>query len=435
MIKYLKSKISDTNPFRLLYHKIVAVIACVYYRFPSRYLNVIAITGTKGKTTTTNLIAAVLNEAGFKVGMASTINFRVGEQTWPNVTKQTTLGPFFLQKMLREMVNEKCSHAVLEVSSHAILQNRIWGINVDTAVITNIGEDHLEYHGGFENYLRTKGLLFSRLNRSTRKAKIQKISILNKNDAHFAYFDQFYADIKYTYGVGSGTCYATDVINKPSGSNFILHIPNNRIEINLHLPGEFNVYNAVAAGAVGLANNVNISTVKKALEAASAIPGRYENINCGQDFNIIVDYAHTVTSLESLLDLYKKLTRGKLIVVFGATGGGRDKQKRPKMGQVADKYADWVVVTDDDPYEEDEWQIIEDVSAGINRTEGEKFWKIPNREEAIKFALNAAATGDTVVIAGKGAEELQMIHGKAISWDDRKVIRSLLGRELRVDIK
>jgi UDP-N-acetylmuramoyl-L-alanyl-D-glutamate--2,6-diaminopimelate ligase len=435
MIKYLKSKIADTNPFRLLYHKIIAVAASFYYRFPSRYLNVIAVTGTKGKTTTTNLIASVLNEAGFKVGMTSTINFRIGELIWTNVTKQTTLGPFFLQRMLRQMVNERCTHAVLEVSSHAILQNRIWGVNVDTAVLTNIGEDHLEYHGGFENYLRAKGMLFSKLNRGSRKARIQKVSILNKEDPHYSYFDQFYADRKYTYGLGGGTCYATDISMKPNGSAFILHVPNNQIEVNLGIPGEFNVYNAVAAATVGLANNVNITTLKKALEKASSIPGRYENVDCGQKFNVIVDYAHTVESLENLLELYKKLTKGKLYAVFGATGGGRDKQKRPKMGKAADLHADFIIVTDDDPYEEDEWRIIEDVCAGIKRKEGENLWKIPNREEAIKLALSMAGEGDSVVIAGKGAEEIQMIHGKAIQWDDRKVVRALLGRELKVDIK
>ncbi|HLG26104.1 MAG TPA: UDP-N-acetylmuramoyl-L-alanyl-D-glutamate--2,6-diaminopimelate ligase [Candidatus Gracilibacteria bacterium] len=434
MIKFLKSKISDTNPLRLLYHKVMAIIACLYYRFPSRYLNVIAVTGTKGKTTTTNLIAGILTEAGYKVGMTSTINFQVGDRRWTNATKITTLGPFVLQKLLRQMVDERCTHAVLEVSSHSILQNRIWGVNVDTAVITNIGEDHLDYHGGAENYLRTKGLLFSRLNRSQRKARIQKVAVINKDEAHFQYFDQFIADRKFTYGMGGGTCFATDMSLVPSGSKFTLNIPNNRIDVTLNLPGEFNVYNALAAATVGLANNINITTLKDALEKTSTIPGRFEAIDCGQKYHIVVDYAHTEQSLESLLKLYKSLTKGKLYVVFGATGGGRDKAKRPKMGAAADEHADYIIVTDDDPYEEDEYTIVEDVSAGVKREEGDRFWKIPNREEAIKLALTMARENDTVVVAGKGAEELQMIHGKAVPWDDRKVIRALLSREMRVEI-
>lgn len=435
MLKYLKDKISPTNPLRLLYHKMIAVLAAVYYRFPSRYLQVIGITGTKGKTTTTNLIAGVLSEAGYKVGMTSTVFFQVGNLKWTNTSKITTLGPFFLQKLLRQMVDEGCSHAVLEVSSHALLQNRVWGINFDTAVFTNIGEDHLDYHGGFENYLRAKGMLFSRLNRSSRKARIPKVSILNKDDTNFNFFDQFLADKKYTYGIGGGTCFAMDIQTLPNGSTFVLHVPNNQIEIHYKLPGDFNVYNALAAATVALANNIQVSVIKQALEKALPVPGRFETIECGQKYSIIVDYAHTHESLEKLLSLYKPLTKGKLYLVFGATGGGRDKGKRPKMGAVAHKYADVILVTDDDPYEEDEWQIIEQVAAGIPREEGQNFWKIPNREEAIKLALNLAQEGDTVLIAGKGAEEVQMIHGRAVPWDDRAAVRRLLSSGMKVEIK
>lgn len=435
MLDYLKKKISDTNPVRLLYHKMLAVVAAIYYRFPSRYLNVIAVTGTKGKTTTVSLINEILKEAGYKVGMSSTIMFQIGNLNWTNATKITTLGPFFLQKLLRRMVNEGCKYAVLEVSSHAILQNRVWGINVDTAVLTNLTGDHLDYHGGFESYLRTKGLLFSRLNRSSRKAGMQKVSVINKDDPNFSYFDQFLADRKYTYGTSKGTCFATDIETSALGSRFILHIPNAESEINLNLPGEFNVYNALAAATVALANNINISVLKSALEKASAIPGRYESIDCGQKYNIIVDYAHTAESLDSLLALYKDLTRGKLFVVFGATGGGRDKEKRSRMGKAADAHAEYIILTNDDPYEENEWKIINDIKVGIEREEGDGLWRVPSREEAIKLALTMAREGDTVVVAGKGAEEIQMLRGGAIPWDDRKVIRSLLGREMRIEIK
>ncbi len=434
MIKYLKSRISDNNPFRLLYHKVKAVIAAVYYRFPSRYLHVIGVTGTKGKTTTTNLIAGVLTEAGYKVGMTSTINFQVAGHRWTNSSKMTTLSPFFLQKMLRRMVEEGCTHAVLEVSSHAIIQNRVWGINFDTAVFTNIGEDHLEYHGGMDNYLRAKGLLFERLNKSQRKLRIQKTSILNRDDPNFGFFDQFVVDRQFAYGMTSGDVFTTDLELLPSGSRFVLHVPNNQIEVNFNLPGDFNVYNALAAAAVALSNNINVKVLKEALEKASAIPGRYESVDCGQKYNIIVDYAHTYESLKALLALYKSLTKGKLYAVFGATGGGRDKGKRSKMGKVADEIADYLILTDDDPYEEDEWAIIEDISKGITRKEGDRLWKIPNRGEAIELALSMAKEGDTVVIAGKGAEEVQMIGGKTIPWDDRKAVRAILSREQVVSL-
>ena len=434
MLQSLKNKISDTNPLRLLYHKVLAVAAACYYRFPSRFLNVVGVTGTKGKTTTTNLIASVLEEAGYKVGMTSTINFKIGQYSWVNSSKMTSLGPFFLQKMLRRMVDEGCTHAVIEVSSHALVQNRVWGINFDTAVFTNIGEDHLDYHGGMDNYLRAKGLLFERLNKSVRKPRIQKIAILNRDDPNFSFFDQFPVDRKFLFGMTNGDCHSTDLQLLPKGSSFTLHVPNNKIDINLSLPGDFNVYNALAASAVALANNINVKVIKSALEKASAIPGRYEAIDCGQQFSVIVDYAHTTESLSNLLALYKGLTKGKLFVVFGATGGGRDKGKRPKMGAVADKYADVIVLTDDDPYEEDEMSIINDVAAGINRTEGKGLWKIPTRAEAIKYALNMAKAGDTVIIAGKGAEEVQKIYGKTIKWDDRVFVREVLRKEVKVSL-
>ncbi|MFC1750841.1 UDP-N-acetylmuramoyl-L-alanyl-D-glutamate--2,6-diaminopimelate ligase [Pseudomonadota bacterium] len=435
MLNYLRKKISDTNPLRLLYHKVLAVVAAIYYRFPAKHMNVIAVTGTKGKTTTVNLINEILKEAGYKVGMTSTVKFQIGDSVWSNKTKMTSLGPFFFQKLLRQMVSEGCQYAVLEVSSHAILQNRIWGVNVDAAVFTNLTEEHVDYHGGFENYMRTKGLLFARLNRSQRKSRIKKISVLNRDDTNYEYFDQFLADKKYNYGFAKGTCFVTDITSGAGGSHFTLHVPNDRVDIDLKIPGEFNVYNALAASTVALSQNISIQTVKLALEKASAIPGRFESVNAGQQFNVIVDYAHTAESLESLLKLYGSLTKGKLYTVFGATGGGRDKGKRPKMGKAADENADFVIVTDDDPYDENEWQIIEQVSGGINRKEGKNFWKIPDRREAIKLALTLAQPEDTVVIAGKGGEEIQMVKGKRIPWDDRKVVRSIISREHKVEIK
>lgn len=434
LISYLKKVIPDQHPLRLLYHKLMAVFACIIYGFPATKLQVIGVTGTKGKTTTCNLIATILTEAGYKVGMTSTINFQIGNLKWVNETKITTLNPFFLQKMLRRMVNESCTHAVLEVSSHSLIQNRVWGINFDTAVLTNMGEDHLDYHGGFQNYLRAKGLLFEKLNKSMRKPRIQKISILNREDNQFAYFDQFLADRKYTYGLKSGTCFATNLAYQQTGSSFVLNVPNNKAEIHLKLPGQFNIYNTLAAATVGLANGINIQTIKNALEKASSISGRYEQIDCGQKFAIIVDYAHTTESLKKLLELYKSQTPGKLFVVFGATGGGRDKAKRPKMGEASDQFADTIILTDDDPYEDDRLGIIDEIAAGIKRNEGNNFWKIPTRFEAIRFALNMAKDGDTVIVAGKGAEQIHIVGDKKIPWDDRKVIREILSKAYSVEL-
>lgn len=435
LIDKLRKVVSDTNPLRLFYHQIKAALAALVYGYPSRHLHVIGVTGTNGKTTTVNLITMILEEAGYKVGMASTINFQIGTLKWANVTKQTTMSPFTLQKMLKQMVKEKCTHCVLEVSSHAITQSRVSGVNFDTAVFTNITEDHIEYHGSFQLYLQAKGSLFKRLNRSRRKPNIPKVSVLNLDDSQFSFFDQFIVDRKYIYGMQKGTCYVTDVQLHTAGSSFILHIPNDKIDVNLKLSGEFNIYNALAAATVALTNNINLTFIKRALEKTQGVPGRLEVLELGQPYTIVVDYAHAPDSLRELLKLYKKLTLGKLFVVFGATGGGRDKAKRPIMGEIADEFADYIVLTNDDPYEEDEWQIIDQISEGIKRKEGDRLWKIPHRYEAIRLALTLAKENDTVVISGKGCEEIQIIGKEKIPWDDRHAVRELLSREIVVEIE
>lgn len=434
MINKLRKIISDTNPLRLFYHQLKGFIAVLVFRFPSRYMNVIGVTGTNGKTTTVNLIAKILERAGHKTGVASTINFQIGAKKWTNTSKQTTMSPFTLQKLLRRMVKEGCTHCVLEVSSHAITQSRILGVNFDTAVITNVTEDHLEYHGSFQLYLEAKGSLFQRLNRSKRKPKLPKVSVLNLDDPHYPYFDQFIVDRKYTYSLKRGTCYASDIQLNPGGTKFTLNIPNRQIEVDFALPGQFNLYNALAASTVALANNINLKTIKIALEDAEGVPGRLELVDCGQPYTVVVDYAHSPDSLKKLLNLYRRLTDNKLFVIFGATGGGRDKAKRPKMGTVADELADYIILTNDDPYEEDELQIIDQISEGIKRKEGENLWKIPHRYEAIRLALTMAQEGDVVILAGKGCEEVQIVGSERIPWDDRHAVRELLSREIYVEI-
>jgi len=211
------------------------------------------------------------------------------------------------------------------------------------------------------------------------------------------------------------------------GSSFVLHIPNHAVEVNLKMPGEFNVYNALATASVCLTLGVPVEKIKEGLELAGSVSGRFERVLAGQDFEVIVDYAHAPDSMENLLKMYRGLTSGRLFSVFGATGGGRDKGKRPKMGAVAHEYADYVIVTNDDPYVEDELTIIDQVSEGIPRVEGQNFWKIPDRREAIKLALSLAKKDDAVVISGKGCEEIMIVRGKKVPWNDRKVVEDLLG--------
>lgn len=434
LLNLVREKISPQNSLLLFYHKLVAIAAAIWYRFPANRMKVIAITGTKGKSTTTHMLASILRAAGHKIGVASTISFQIGDDVWANETKQTTQGRFELQRLLREMANARCEYAILEVTSHALVQSRFWGINVDTAVLTNLQRDHLEYHGGFENYMRAKGLLFANLGRSERKFGLQKTAILPSAEPHLAYFESFTADRQILYGIDKGMIHASDIKLAADSSTFMLKVPNNEIEVNLKIPGDFNVHNSLAACAAAISFGINLQTIKKGLEAEIEIPGRLETIQAGQPFTVVVDYAHTVESLDKLLGLFKPLTKGKLFLVFGATGGGRDKAKRPKMGEVADKYVDYIVVTDDDSYSEDRMQIIEEVSAGIKRKEGEGFWKIRDRKQAIKLALSRAQEGDSVLIAGKGCESVHMLDGQRLEWDDRKVVREILSSKLQVQL-
>lgn len=433
-MKKMRNLISDRHPLRLIFHKLKAVLAALIYRFPANQMIVVGITGTNGKTTTTNLVTNILHNAGYKVGMTSTINFRIGDKTWVNDSKQSTASPFKLQKLLREMVTAGCKYAVVEVTSHAVTQSRIWGINFDVAVITNVTADHIEYHGNFNNYLEAKGGLFKAVSKGRRKFGISKVAILNKDDAYYEYFDRFVFDRKIVYGLKGATVYPTELVKGPEGSKFILNVPNNKVPVEIALPGEYNVSNALAAASVCMALEIPLEKVRDGLKASTAIAGRFEHVEVGQKYSVIVDYAHTPDALESLFSLYKKLTQGRLFVVFGATGGGRDKGKRMEMGQIADKYADFIIVTDDDPYEEDEWEILDGVCEGIARKEGAGLWKIPDRREALRLALTMAREGDVVIAAGKGAEEVMMVRGERVVWNDKKVIEELLKRNVVVEI-
>ncbi len=435
VIKKLRKLVSETNPLRLLYHKMFAVAGAFWYRFPSRKMIVVGVTGTNGKTTTVNLIAHILASAGHKVGMTSTINFQIGDKKWSNKTKMTSLGRFGLQKMLRRMANAGCEYAVIEVSSHAMTQSRVWGINIDIGAFTNVTEDHIEYHGSKEKYLAAKGELFKKISSSKRKTGIPKLLVLNQGDPSFDYFDQFVADRKINYGLKEGTVRASSIKLRPDGSKFVLNIPNQIRDVDLGLPGDFNIENALCAASVCLGLNIDFEKIVNALGSAKTVPGRYDHVNAGQDPAIVIDYAHAPDSLEKLLSMYRDLTLdGKLYAVFGATGGGRDRGKRPKMGNVADKYADYVVVTNDDPYDDDEISIIDDVCEGIDRKEGENFWKIPDRREAIRLVLALAKKGDSVVIAGKGAEEVMKIRGGTIPWNDKATVVELLRRDISVGL-
>lgn len=435
VLNFLRSKISPQNPLLLLYHKAIAILAAFFYGFPAQRVQVIAVTGSKGKSTVIHMLTNILQAAGYRCGVVSTINFQIGEHVWPNSTKMTTLGRFKLQQLLKQMAKAKCDFAIIEATSQALTQSRLWGINVDTAVLTNmLRDDHLEYHGGFENYMHAKGLLFSALGKSERKRGMQKTAVLPIEDSYYAYFDSFFIDRKISFGIGKGLIHAGQIAFLPDGSRFALLVPNAEIEVRLKIPGEFNVRNALAAAAAAISFGIKLSAIQKGLEVDTEIPGRLEVIRAGQPFTVVVDYAHSPQALEKVLGLFRPLTKGKLYVVFGATGGGRDSGKRPLMGQVVAKYADFIVVTDDDPYEEDRMHIIEQIAQGTGMREGEGMWLIRDRKQAIRLALSLAKEHDTVLVCGKGCEPIQVIGEGRIEWDDRKAVREILGSEMRVEL-
>jgi len=423
------------------YHLVTAVFANIIYGFPSRKLRVIGVTGTNGKTTTCHMITAVLEAAGRKVGMTTTINFQVGENRVENNLKMTTVSPFLLQKMLKDMVRAGCEDAVLEVTSIALDQHRLWGIKFHTAVFTNLTHDHLDYHQNMEQYRQAKEKLFS---------DYPALSVLNSDDPVSAKLAQYDSGTQLTYGLGQNPLVAAKkVLSRPGGTDFILVVGQKQASLNLPLPGIFNVYNALAAATVGIGLGISIESVVEGLRSIRPIPGRMEVIEVGQPFTVIVDYAHTPDALQKVYETLKPTVRGKLISVLGATGR-RDRTKRPILGALAGKYADFVILTDEDPYDEDPGDIIDAVAAGVPRgrpnrggrmkvnkeseipfkykDSGEDiwWWRVLDRKEAIAKALEMARPQDVVLVTGKGAEKVMAVGDKLIPWSDKQVLEELL---------
>lgn len=413
---------------RPAYHFGLAVIGETLYGFPGRKLTVIGVTGTNGKSTTCNLIASVLEAGGHKVGMVTTVNFKIGEKTWINESKMTSFGRFGTYRLLRQMVKAGCTHAVVEVSSHALHQHRAWGVPFQTAVLTNFTRDHLDYHGTMANYRAAKGRLFAEL----KKCRKGSTAVVNGDDPEAPYFLQFFADQKYVYGQSDGaadvlplahTTIAEAVTTSPDGSAFAVRMDGNRtVGITLDLPGAFNISNALAAFCVGLAHQVAPEKIKAGLESVPGVPGRMEKVEAGQPFTIIVDYAHTPDAFDNVLKTLKASTSGRLLVVFGATGD-RDKGKRPDLGRVAATYADFLFLTEEDPGSEDPETIISEILPGIveaGKSEHE-YRVIPSRREAIREALTIAEAGDTVVLLAIGHQTIQVYRDGPKPWDDRQV--------------
>jgi UDP-N-acetylmuramoyl-L-alanyl-D-glutamate--2,6-diaminopimelate ligase len=420
----------------LWYHKCWAMLGVILYGLPTRKMHIVGITGTNGKTTTANLIWAILNKAGKKTGLISTVNFRIGEIEWLNTTKMTTGGRLSMHKLLKRMLNTNCEYAVIEVSSHAISQSRIWAINFDTAIFTNLTHDHLDYHKDIEEYKITKGQLFSDTVLSKRYDNTPKRIIVNKDSRYYDYFNQFRGDENYSYCTRckDGDIRAENIKLLPDSSAFTAITPKGKIDLKINLPGAFNIYNALAAIAYGISENISLKTIKDALEEFEGVQGRMERINEGQNFSVIVDYAHTPDAFSKIFEAAQNLTGpgGRIISVFGATGD-RDKAKRPELGQIAAKYSKYCFLTLEDPGSENPLDIINEIEPGlkkIGKEENKDYFKIIDRRDAIKRAFETTREGDVVLLLAKGHETVMVLKNQKIPWDERQVAREELKKLL-----
>ena len=412
-----------------LYHYFLAVLAKILYGHPSAKLIVIGVTGTNGKTTTVNLISQLLECLGYKTGLTSTVNFKVGYREKLNDKKMTMLGRWQTQRLLRQMLKAGCQYAVIETSSQGIEQWRHLGINYDLAVFTNLTPEHIEAHGSFENYRAQKEKLFKHLAASPRKKivgqKVPKIIIANSDDEEFIRLKKFRADKFVSYGFKNKANYqATDL--KLENGLAVFNFEQKTIRTGML--GEFNAYNVLAAIAVIKA--LGLSVERAVGCKLGGVPGRQEFIQPGQDFRLMVDYAPEPVSLEKLYEAIDQLSYKKLIHVLGSTGGGRDKSRQPTLGQMAGQKAQVVIVTNEDPYNDDPMEIINNVAQGalnVGKTENKDLFKILDRREAIAKAISLAQKDDLVLITGKGAEQaICVADGQKIPWDDRQVARELL---------
>lgn len=396
-----------------LYHFTLAKLAAFVYGYPSRKLTVVGITGTGGKSSTVYLLARLLESAGWKVGATSTVFFKIGEWEKLNDKKMTMLGRFQTQKMLRQMVSAGCKVAIIETTSQGIEQYRHLDIDYNTVVLTNLYPEHIEAHGGFENYKKAKGKLFA-----TRPKTI----IVNGDDENAEYFLSFPAERKIKFNLSD----LNDLKLDGQGIYFVW----NNTRFDLPLLGKYNGYNALCALTIAKSLGLSIEEIQKAAPAMKNIPGRLEFIDNGQPFKVIVDYAYEPKAMAGLYETIKMIPHQKVIHVLGSTGGGRDKARRPILGQIVGEGADYAIITNEDPYDENPQEIINQVAAGVlsaGKIEGENLWKILDRREAIAKALSLAQANDLVLITGKGAEQaICVANEKKIPWDDRAVARELL---------
>jgi len=412
----------------------LANLACAFYEYPAAHLCTIGVTGTDGKTTTSNLISHLLEATGHRTGLMTTANFKLGGQEWENTTRQSTLEALEIQQMLRQCLDAGVTHAVIEATSHGLELQRVRGCNFDIGVVTNITHEHLDFHKTLAAYRRAKARLFEMLDPQRDKGiGSRPVAILNRDDSSYEILKPYCRVPILDYGIDtSASVRAVDLQLSANSTSFRVIFPDAECHVETPLVGRFNVSNCLAAIATMYSQGVPPADIARGLATVKGVAGRMESIDEGQSFSVVVDYAHTPDSLTKVLRTLRPVTQGKLLAVFGSAGE-RDIQKRPIMGRIAAEMTDFFVITDEDPRDEDREQILREIAAGAEaqgKREGKDFLCIADRREAIAIALKRAKTGDTVLLAGKGHEQSIIIGREKLPWDDRRVARKVLQESL-----
>lgn len=395
----------------------------IRYGFPARRLRIIGVTGTNGKTTTSFMIHRMLHEAGIKVALLTTVANGIGDDIIPQAEHITTAQAGVLQRRLKEFADAGVEWVVVETSSHALAQHRVWGLPYEIGVMTNITNDHLDYHRTFERYVEAKRRLFKIVNKHG-----MRFGVVNAEDPSAEKFVKTVANST-TYGIKKGDIRASDVVLNSDGSTYTAKVGDDTYKLKIAIPGEFNVYNSMAALAVGRQLGLDAASIEDGLAALQSVEGRMNVIDEGQPFKVIIDFASTPDAFENFFQSVRPLTKGRLIAVFGSAGR-RDEAKRPVQGEIAAKYSDIVIITEEDDRDIDGNQIMQEIAAGATKagkTEGENLHLILNREEAIGFAMTQATSkDDVVVLLGKGHEKtIERANGEN-PWNEAEVARAAL---------
>lgn len=392
----------------------------VRYGYPARNLRIIAVTGTNGKTTTCMSINAMLKYAGYKTAVFTTAVVEVAGKAELNRRHTTVPVTADLLRFLKSAKDNDVDFVILEVTSHALHQHKMLNIPIDVAVMTNLSQDHLDYHGTIEEYAAMKARLFNGYMNPN-------FCVLNHDDSRFAYYQKQSVGALSSYGVTKGSdVQISSIKQKADGSTFKLRIEGKSVTVHTQLPGAFNVYNAATAAATGTVLGLSVKKISAGIASLKSVPGRMQRVEAGQNFTVLVDYAVTPDALEKALVSLQTMTSGKVLVVFGATGD-RDKSKRPLMGKVAATGADFVFLTDDETYTEDPANIRKAVMKGIKKAGGaKKTQEVPDRKEAIAKALKKAKKGDIVLCTGIGHQDSRNMGGKNEPWNEVDVITQML---------